>query len=61
MPEFTIEGLERAIEAAKTNIQVFEDAIDGERATIKKCRKMMMDADRKAAERKSVKPDDDQV
>jgi hypothetical protein len=38
---YSVEGLERGIEACKKNIKTFEDAIDKERATIKEYRKMI--------------------
>lgn len=38
---YSIESLERGIEACKKNISTFEDAIDKERNTIKEYRRMM--------------------
>ena len=52
---YSVEGLERAIEAAKKNIKTFEEAIDREYASIKQWRHMIREIDRKAAERESVK------
>ena len=38
---FTVESLEGAIEKAKVNIKIFEDAINGERLHIKEYRDMI--------------------
>ena len=41
MSGYSIESLERGIEACKKNIKTFEDAIDKERDTIKEYRQMI--------------------
>lgn len=51
MAGFSIESLEKGIEACKKNIGTFEDAIQKEKDTIQEYRDMIFDSKRKAQER----------
>lgn len=54
---YSVESLERGIEAARKNIKIFEDAIDKERDTIKEYRFMMEVIEQKESIPKEIKID----
>lgn len=53
-PQYSLEGLERAIRAAEVNIATFEDAINTERENIGKFKFMKDAIERKEAEAKEA-------